>query len=126
MDSVLLCKNNYLANNLNRRKAIHEKCLNCTGWIPSEVKNCSHKDCLLYSFRAGKGSQNTTARKKSIRNYCLDCMNEQVGEVSKCPSSNCPLFAYRKGDLEKRIKAPYLLKKSSSRDRFFNEISLLR
>ena len=105
MDSVLLCKNNYLANNLNRRKAIHKKCRNCSSWIPSEVKNCSHKDCLLYSFRAGKGSQNATARKKSIKNYCLDCMNDQVGEVTKCSSFDCPLFIYRKGNLEKHIKS---------------------
>ncbi len=85
---------------LNRRKAVHERCLNCSGWIPSEVRNCSHQNCPFYPYRTGKGSQNATARKKSIKNYCLDCMNGQVGEVTKCSSFDCPLYVFRRGHRE--------------------------
>lgn len=86
---------------LNRRRSIHQKCLNCSGWIPKEVTSCSFKDCPLYSFRTGRGKQDSQARSKAIRDYCLWCMGNQVGEVSKCLSLDCPLFVYRKGKMER-------------------------
>jgi hypothetical protein len=33
-------KNGYALANLNRRKAIHKRCLDCTGWKPSGVRRC--------------------------------------------------------------------------------------
>ena len=89
--------------NLNRRKAIHGRCLNCTGWSPSDVSRCALITCRLHPFRMGQGKQDALERKKAIRAYCLCCMNDQVGEVTKCPSSNCALFAYRKGGLEQAL-----------------------
>jgi hypothetical protein len=81
---------------LNRRKAVRERCLNCTGWSHKEVTNCTFTDCPLHPFRSGQGKQNAKARSKSIRKYCLWCMNGQHGEVYKCPSTDCSLFPYRK------------------------------
>lgn len=80
---------------INRRRAIREKCLNCTGWTPSEVTNCEFTDCLLHVYRSGKGKQNAKARAKSIRAYCLWCCCDQRREVKLCPSTDCPLFPYR-------------------------------
>ena len=80
---------------LNRRKAIRERCLNCSAWCPKEVANCSFKDCPLHPFRLGKGKQNPKARAKAIKKYCLFCMAGQGSEVRKCISVNCPLYPYR-------------------------------
>ena len=80
MKTVVLCKNGHQERNLNRREAIHERCLNCSGWIPSDVKNCPHAGCNFYPYRTGKGKQNAQARNKAIRNHCLECMNGQVGK----------------------------------------------
>lgn len=35
-------------------KAIRNKCLECCGDSPYEVKNCTSKTCPLYVFRFGK------------------------------------------------------------------------
>jgi len=85
---------------LNRRKAIRERCLNCTGWCPKEAVNCSFFDCPLYPFRDGKGKQNVKERNKAIHKYCLWCMGGKRSEVSKCTSIHCPLFIYRTGRME--------------------------
>ena len=96
---------------LNRRKAVRERCLNCTGWQPKEVKQCTSNDCSLYAFRSGEGKQNPKARKKTIRDYCLWCMNGQRSEVSKCVSNDCPLFPYRKSTTDKSVNISVLPKK---------------
>jgi len=88
-------KNGHKIVDLNRRKAIRERCLNCSAWIPKEVANCSFQDCQLYPFRSGQGKQNAKARAKAIRKYCLWCMCNQPGEVAKCVSLDCSLFPYR-------------------------------
>jgi len=93
--------------NLNRRKAIHERCLNCCCWHPGEVTKCAFKKCPLYSFRIGKGKQNAKDRSKAIKAYCLWCMNNQVGEIRQCPSSSCALFAFQKRGFVKVINIPY-------------------
>ena len=92
--------------NLNRRKAIHERCLNCACWYPKNVTDCDFIECPLYQFRTGREKQNSKARNQAIRDYCRWCANGQVGEVTKCPSNNCPLFIYRKGGLDKAISVP--------------------
>lgn len=38
----------------NPVKAIREKCLDCCGGSPSEVKLCTCSNCALYPFRFGK------------------------------------------------------------------------
>jgi hypothetical protein len=96
---------------INRRQAIHERCLNCASWHPKEVTHCPLQDCPLHSFRSGKGKQIAKARGKAIKDYCTWCMNSQKGEVRKCPSMDCPLYTFRKGGRE-RVKEPvYFMEK---------------
>ena len=97
--------------NLNRRKAIRERCLNCSGWVPNEISNCEFVDCPLHPFRSGKGKQNPAIRKKALRNYCLWCMCGQRSEFSKCVSHDCPLFPYRQNGIDSASKMASLLKK---------------
>lgn len=37
-----------------RKRAIREKCLECSAGQRNEVKNCTVKSCPLYPFRMGK------------------------------------------------------------------------
>jgi hypothetical protein len=87
--------------NLNRRKAIRERCLNCSAWSTSEVLNCDFAECALYHFRSGQGKQNAKFRSKAIRDYCLWCCAGSRSEIAKCPSSDCSLFPYRKSIIDR-------------------------
>ena len=89
---------------LNRRKAVRERCLNCTAWHPSEVADCKIVDCHLFPFRSGAGKQNATERNKAIRNYCLGCCDQQAHEVRKCPVISCPLWAFRKSSIDRSFE----------------------
>jgi len=110
MKVSILGKNGLKVVDLNRRKAIRERCLNCSGWSCKEVAHCEFADCSLYPFRSGQGKQNAKARAKAIREYCLWCMNGQLGEVSKCTSPDCPLFAYRKTQTDRSTEIKSLPK----------------
>jgi hypothetical protein len=89
---------------LNRRKAIHERCLNCAGWIHKEVTECEFDDCDLYPFRYGKGKQDAKKRAMAIRKYCLWCCVDQPKEVRLCPARDCPLFPYRQSTIDKSVE----------------------
>ena len=95
MKVSIMSKDGLRVVDLNRRKAIHQRCLNCSCWIPSEVTGCASTDCPIFPFRSGKGKQDPKARGKAIRKYCLWCMAGQRSEVVKCVSKTCPLFPYR-------------------------------
>lgn len=86
---------------LNRRRAIRERCLNCSSWSVGEVSNCEFTTCVLYDFRSGQGKQNAKRRSRAIREYCLWCVVGSISEVSNCPSPDCSLFAYRNSALDK-------------------------
>jgi hypothetical protein len=103
-------KDGYRIININRRKAIRERCLNCSGWIATEVSNCGSVDCSLYPFRSGKGKQNPKSREKALRNYCRWCMCGQRSEVSKCVSTDCPLLSFRMNGIDRSSKIESLLK----------------
>jgi len=107
----ILGKNGHKVVNLNRRVAVRERCLNCSGWIPKEVTNCEFFDCPLYLFRTGQGKQDSKRRFKVIRHYCLWCTVGQKKEVALCPSKDCPLYPYRKGGLDKSTKIDSTVKK---------------
>jgi hypothetical protein len=104
MKVEIMAKGGFKAVELNRRKAIHEKCLDCTCWIPKEVKDCIFSECPLYLFRTGKGKQNPKKRKESIRKYCLWCMAGKSSEVQKCVSHSCALFPYRLKQIDKSLE----------------------
>ena len=97
-------KDGYKTVDLNRRKAIHERCLNCSCWTPSEVRDCSFSECPLHAFRSGRGKQNPKTRAKAIRKFCLWCMAGQQSEIRKCVSLNCPLFPYRKKGIDQPVE----------------------
>jgi len=112
MKVKILGKNGPKVIDLNRRKAVRERCLNCSGWSHKEVTKCILKDCPLYPFRSGQGKHNAKARSKEVRDYCLWCMNGQHGEVSKCPSTDCSLFPYRKAQKDRSTEIKSFQKKS--------------
>ena len=112
MKVIILDQNGRKAVDLNRRKAIRQRCLNCAGWSHKELTNCIFPDCPLYPFRSGQGKQIAKARSKAIRKYCLWCMNGQHGEVSRCPSTDCSLFPYRKTRTDRSTEIKSLPKKS--------------
>jgi len=89
---------------LNRRRAIRERCLNCSGWIHKEVSECEFTDCALYPYRTGKGKQNADDRKKAIRKYCLWCTCDQPKEIRLCPAKDCPLYPYRMTTVDRSIE----------------------
>lgn len=105
-------KENHMVKFANRRQAIHNKCIDCSGGIPKEVKNCTHKLCPLYCFRILRSKQNSSGRERAIRKYCFSCMNGQSGEIMKCPSHECPLFIFRKGGIDKHPNVPSIEEKS--------------
>jgi len=112
MKIIILGKNGPKMVDLNRRKAIRERCLNCAGWFHKEVTSCTFIDCSLYPFRAGQGKQNAKDRSKAIRKFCLWCMNGQHGEVARCPATDCSLFPYRKSKTDRLLEIKSLPKKS--------------
>ena len=111
MKVSILGKNGPKVVDLNRRKAIRERCLNCAGWLHKEVTNCTFTDCPLFPYRSGQGKQNAKARAKAIRKFCFCCMSSQLGEVSKCPSIDCSLFPYRKTKMDRSTIIKSLPKK---------------
>jgi len=80
---------------LNRRRAIRERCLDCSAGSTKDVAECSLTDCALFPFRIGRGKQNPKVRDKAIRSYCLWCCTGQPSEVRLCPSSDCSLHPFR-------------------------------
>ena len=94
ISTKILSKQGLKTVSLNRRRAIRERCLNCSGWFPGEVTECIFDDCPLYSFRSGQGKQDAKARLKAIRGYCSWCMAGM--RPSDCVVVHCPLYCYRK------------------------------
>jgi len=87
---------------LTRSKAVHERCLNCSGWNAREVTNCSATDCPLYPFRTGKGSRGRAQeRNKAIVRYCQWCFNGK--SAKECTVRLCPLYAYRTNHVDESV-----------------------
>ncbi len=97
------CKGGHKTVELNRRRAIRERCLNCAAWSYSQVRTCPHVDCPLYPFRSGEGKQDAKMRSQAIRSYCRWCMATE--QPSRCVVIDCPLYCFRKSTVE-RPKLP--------------------
>ncbi len=108
--------------NLNRRRAIRERCLNCSEWSTKEVSECRFDDCPLHPFRSGKGKQKAKARSKAIRIYCLWCTRDARLEISNCPSVDCSLYPYRKTGVDRSTEIKSLPKKDHIEPVFQPEI----
>lgn len=113
MRFIALGKNGQEIMTLNRRKAIRERCLNCVGWIPSEVRNCDFTWCALHPYRMGIGKQDATGRVAAIRKYCLQCCNDQPVEVRLCPCRDCSLYPYRKRRVDRSVEIKSEAKKTA-------------
>ena len=99
----ILSKTGQKIINLNRRRAIREHCLNCSGYSRAEVHRCPVTSCPLFHYRSGKGKQDAKARKKAIREYCLWCCAEQRFEMLNCTARDCSLFPFRKSSLDRSV-----------------------
>ena len=71
---------------LTPKQAVRCYCLECVGWIASEVRRCgggellSGGKCGFYSYRLGKGRPSV----KTIRRECLYCMNHSTKAIADC------------------------------------------
>jgi len=88
----IMSKRGHKVVDLNRRKATHERCINCSSWSSPAVTSCWAHDCELYSFRTGMGKQNAKDRRKAIGDYCRWCANEPA---KYCTMEDCPLYLFR-------------------------------
>lgn len=104
MKYSVLGKNGSKVMNLNRRKAIRERCLNCVGWMSCEVRICDFTMCALHPYRMGTGAQDARKRSQAIRNYCLQCCNDQSTEVRMCPCRDCSLYPFRKYQVDRSVE----------------------
>lgn len=104
MKVKILRKNGVQTVDLNRKKAIRERCLNCSGWNAAEVELCRQTGCALYPYRMNGTNQNAKKRNKAIRKYCLACCNGIPSEVKNCPALDCPLYAFRKAGCDHSIE----------------------
>ena len=104
MKVKIIHKNGYKTVDLNRKKAIRERCLNCSCWNAVEVELCQQTDCQLYKYRMNASNQNAKERNRDLRKYCLECCNGSLTEVKHCPSLDCPLYAFRKKKLDRSIE----------------------
>lgn len=93
MNATIMSKDGIKTVKLNRRKAIHERCLNCVGWESHRVNSCGIVDCSLHPFRSGNGKQSPKERSQAIKQYCRECTNDNI---RYCASEHCPLFSYRR------------------------------
>jgi len=100
-------------NRLTPIKAIHQKCLDCSGFSTKEVRECPCNEnnenveyCFLYPYRLGKKPKQKTEFTpiRSIRRYCLWCCCGSRKLVKECPTMDCPLWDYRLGKNTNRKK----------------------
>lgn len=100
-------KHSYKVIQTNRRKAIRERCLNCSAWFYSGVKDCQFEgQCPLWPFRSGQGRQDAAKRSAAIKAYCRWCVNGSGRAVGRCADRSCPLFPYRKDRIDWSANIP--------------------
>lgn len=83
---------------VSRPKSVKLRCLECSGFIKKQVKECSATDCPLYEMRlTGKldGEKAGSRRSKAIKAFCVHCFNGQKGLVKTCTDENCSFYQYR-------------------------------
>ena len=80
---------------LTERTAIRIRCLDCCGWDPAKVAECSTRKCALWPHRLCRGPQAGGLRRQAILAYCYWCMDFRLHEKEKCPVRHCPLFIFR-------------------------------
>lgn len=102
MKISILTRDSVRLVDLNRRRAIRERCLNCSCWSFKDVQDCPFPDCPIFLFRTGKGKQAAKERDEAIKSYCRWCANGSAKEVMKCPTESCPLWSFRNSRVVKK------------------------
>lgn len=69
----------------NPVKAIREKCIDCCGGSPSEVKMCPCDNCTLYPFRFGK---NPYRQRREMTEEQKKVLGDRLREARKNNSRN--------------------------------------
>lgn len=82
---------------LSPLKSVREKCRDCSGYVPSEVRDCSVRDCNLHLLRMGKKPGPGVSTLRAIRSKCLECCLGSASEVRRCHLVACALHSYRFG-----------------------------
>lgn len=101
MKHKVLTKDGVKVVDLNRRRAVRYKCLDCSGFHPSEVDHCGLTTCPLHKFRFQSLRQDPQERNWAIRKFCVVCMGGEKAYVKNCESVHCPLWPYRMAAVDK-------------------------
>lgn len=68
-------------------KAIRKKCLECSGYQPSEVRLCTSEDCPLFPYRMGKRPKIISQKHKHLIKQAdspmISIKNEPSGDRQK-------------------------------------------
>jgi hypothetical protein len=88
---------NYQTIPYTRAIAIKKCCLECVGFIYSEMKNCTMPECPIFPYRLGKSPEGMTPqnRAKAIRLHCMECCSDDKKYINECPAGSCALHPYR-------------------------------
>lgn len=78
----------------NPVKAIRAKCLDCSTYTISEIRNCVIKNCSLYPFRLGKNPFRTVVmteeRKLAASNRCQKMREIRLAKLAEAKVSEVP------------------------------------
>ena len=82
---------------ITRRLAIEYYCLECVGFIYSEMANCTMLGCPFFPYKFGTKPKGTSAkdRAKAIRSFCIKCVSDDREWIRECPSKLCPVHPFR-------------------------------
>ena len=84
---------------MTKERAIRSRCMDCSGGIYQDVKDCEDKACALYPYRTRAKVEGNRAR--AIKQYCLACVGS-AKERKLCEVETCPLHEHRTGKGEDR------------------------
>ena len=60
VDHTILVKNGHKTVKLTPRKAIRQKCMECSMWNTAEVRRCPVEDCALWPYRVYSETQGSS------------------------------------------------------------------
>jgi hypothetical protein len=63
IEHEILTKNGIEIKELTPMKAIRQKCMECSNWQYSEVRDCHIEDCALWPYRMGRNPTHTAVLK---------------------------------------------------------------
>lgn len=73
-----------MQHNLSPLKAIRANCLECSGNVPKEVKNCIIPNCPMYQYRMGFNLNRSKTKLKNLIEHPLSTTeNESIENEPK-------------------------------------------